>query len=604
MKIVEDKFRDQDQKKSDENAKVLSNFFRCLTMLEKTVERLARQRWYNDEQYPEIYFEILSAIFLVRTWAEDHKIFSGFQIFQDSLAIFITGIAEQVTTLIEASDHSPGKKKVKKTLRQRQQAAIKRSIREMVDHLFEYASQLKDFDTPISESIKKALAESFEKSCLKAHKQRRRQSILSQRGEKSIVFPWETQNTYHELVEDKNRYRREVVEKLKHYKNDIGHKPGCKCRGIYKMKGFRKSPRKIVVLGGHKEKFRIRMVQCEDCGQRFSLLPSFIPREKHFSIDIIGTVLQGIVLFAQSLTGAFESTKLCGRKLKSRQTLLNWLQWAGTLHPATLLIKCGAGCQGYFQEDEGFEKEPGLRTYTVVMADPKTQLIWHMDYVDHVDERSLCASFEDFLQRVNFSVKGVTKDKWKSSTNALRSVFHKVWIGFCHLHFLKKLNKALSSYQQETKRPWKEVNAFCGKIRKILDTATHAGALKARLKALDDEAILHPAVKERIDDLLNNAVHYTSHKQRGGITTTTSIVDNFLKIVKRKLKQVESFRDRISTQTLFKAMANIRNFVPFGSGAKNVGKSPFMLAGGETYGLPWMQVINVYNGFLFTPNAL
>jgi hypothetical protein len=40
------------------------------------------------------------------------------------------------------------------------------------------------------------------------------------------------------------------------------------------------------------------------------------------------------------------------------------------------------------------------------------------------------------------------------------------------------------------------------------------------------------------------------------------------------------------------------------SGAKNVGKSPFMLAGGETYDLPWMQVINMHNGFLFTPKAL
>ena len=100
-------------------------------------------------------------------------------------------------------------------------------------------------------------------------------------------------------------------------------------------------------------------------------------------------------------------------------------------------------------------------------------------------------------------------------------------------------------------------------------------------------------VKKRIDDLRENAVHYTSHKQRSGITITTSIVDNFLKIVKRKLKQVESFRDKAHTQLLFKAMANIRNFVPFMSGAKNVGKSPFMLAGGKTYDLPWMQVINI-----------
>ena len=356
--------------------------------------------------------------------------------------------------------------------------------------------------------------------------------------------------------------------------------------------------------GGHKEEFRIRMVECSDCGQKFSLLPSFIPREKHFSIDMIGIVLRSITLFSQSLNGALENSEMCGRKIKSRQTLLNWIRWAGQLHPATLLVRCGAECQGYFQEDEGFEKEPGLRTYTVVMSDPETQLVWHMDYVDHVDEKTLCASFEDFLQRINFRVKGVVKDKWRSSTNALKSTFYKVWIGFCHLHFLKKLNKAFVSYQKNTKRSWKEINELYEKIKKILETATHAGALKAQLKGLDDEAISYPAIKKRIEDLRDNAVHYTSHKQRSGMTTTTSIVDNFLKGVKRKLKQVESFRDKRSTQSFFCAMANIRNFVPFMPGAKNTRKSPFMLAGGETYGLPWMQVINMHNGFSIAHNKL
>ena len=169
---------------------------------------------------------------------------------------------------------------------------------------------------------------------------------------------------------------------------------------------------------------------------------------------------------------------------------------------------------------------------------------------------------------------------------------------------MKKLNKAFASYRKETKRSWKEVNELYEKIKKILETATHAGALKAQLKGLDDEAISYPAIKKRIEDLRDNAVRYTSHKQRSKMTTTTSIVDNFLKGVKRKLKQVESFRDRRSTQSFFCAMANIRNFVPFMSGAKNKGKSPFMLAGGETYGLPWMQVINMHNGFSIAHNKL
>ena len=537
-------------------------------------------------------------------WIDGYRIYSHLQIFQDSLTIHIANIADQVSTFIETSHSAPGKKKTKKKRREKQQAEIQRSINKMLEHLIEYPGRLEKSNTQIGSSIKSALAESFEKSFWEAQRRRQREVILSPRGEKSFIFPWETPATYHDLVNDPDKFRKNVVEKLKHYQHHSGHRSGCKCRGIYKMKGFRRHPRKTVVHGGYKEKFPIRMVECSDCGQRFSLLPSFIPREKHYAIDIIGNVIRGIVLFGESLNAAFEQTELCGRKLKSRQTVLNWLKWAGNVHPATLLSRCGAECRGYFQEDEGFEKEPGLRTYTVVMSDPETQLVWHMDYVDHVDEKTLCTSFEDFLQRINFSVRGVTKDKWKPSTNALKSVFYKVWIGFCHLHFLKKLSKAFVSYQKETGRPWKEVNELYEKIKKILETARYAGALKAQLNGLNDEAISYPAIKDRIEDLLKNAVHYTSHKQRSGITTTTSIVDNFLKNIKRKLKQVESFRDRIWTRSLFYAMANTRNFVPFMSGAKNAGKSPFELAGGETYGLKWMQVINMHNGFSIAHNTL
>ena len=108
-----------------------------------------------------------------------------------------------------------------------------------------------------------------------------------------------------------------------------------------------------------------------------------------------------------------------------------------------------------------------------------------------------------------------------------------------------------------------------------------------------------------MDELRENAVHYTSHKNRNGITTTTSMADNFLKIIKRKLRQVGSFRDKDCAKLFFKATANVRNFVPFVSGSKNAHKSPFIMAGGETYGLSsWMQIMNMHNAFLFTPNAL
>ncbi len=348
------------------------------------------------------------------------------------------------------------------------------------------------------------------------------------------------------------------------------------------------------------------MVRCLSCGQRFSLLPSFIPREKHFSIDIIGQVLRGAVLFAESTDAVLENMgHLCGRAIKSRQTVLSRLQWTGAHHPATVSTRAGLTGSGYFQEDEGFEKEPGLRTCAVVMAEPRNMTVWHIDYTDHADEESLASSSEEFVKKTDIKVLGISKDRWKPATNALKNVFHGVWIGFCHLHCLKKMSGALAEYQKKTKCSDKEAGRLHNKFRKVLKTATSANSMRAKLKSLNDEALEHPLLRKRVDEPRENAVRHTSHKKRNGITTTTSAADNFLKIIRRKLRQVGSFRDKECAKSFFKATANIRNFAPFVSGSKNAHKSPFILAGGETYGLSsWMQIMNMHNAFLFTPNVV
>jgi hypothetical protein len=382
-----------------------------------------------------------------------------------------------------------------------------------------------------------------------------------------------------------------------------GHEPWCKKCSGYNCIGFRGKDRKPIMVGGRQEQFPIRMIECKECGEKFSLLPSFLPREKHFAIDIIGHVFENMLLFSQSIQAALEGLKVIGRAVKSKQTILNWLRWIGTFHPATILTRAGVVGSGYFQEDEGFEKEPNLRTYSVFMVDPKTLLVWHADYVDHVDEENLCTSFGKFLQRVSFKIIGVTKDKWEASTKALKAIFKGIWIGFCHRHCLKKFRQALVKYQQETKCSDKERSSLYKKFKKVLETSTSQVSLEVKIKMLSEQAFNHPLLKEQLAELKENASHYTCHKKRAGITRTTSIVDNFLKSVKRKLTMAESFRDKECTRLLFQAMANTRNFVPFLPGAKNAHKSPFMLAEGNTYGLPWIQVMNFHNAFLFTANA-
>ena len=42
------------------------------------------------------------------------------------------------------------------------------------------------------------------------------------------------------------------------------------------------------------------------------------------------------------------------------------------------------------------------------MVDSQSMLVWHMDYLDRVDEKTLRDSFEKFVERIDFKVCGVT----------------------------------------------------------------------------------------------------------------------------------------------------------------------------------------------------
>jgi hypothetical protein len=332
------------------------------------------------------------------------------------------------------------------------------------------------------------------------------------------------------------------------------------------------------------------------------LLPSFLAREKHAALDLIGHVVRKMTLFGQSQRATLADLELLLPGRHSLHTLQEWLSWFGTRHPAQILSHAGITGTGYFQEDEGVEDEAGLRTYTVAMVEPTTLLVWHLDYTDHLDEETLAASFTAFLRHLDFTVLGVTKDRWEPATKALKSVFHGLWLAFCHRHELKKWREALRAYQQATHASGSTCQTLYRRIATLLDTAESATVLRLKLKRVehDDPAFTHPLLRPRMEALRTYAVRYTCHHKRLGLTKTTSIVDNFFKQVKRKLRQVESFRDQRSTRLFFRAMATVRNFVPFLSGAKHAHQSPFMLAGGEAYGLPWAQVMNVHDAFVFT----
>lgn len=576
------------------------NVKRTLTSLEKAIERLARQNFYNRSQWPELMITIEESLNDIRLWLDCHALFDGLHQFYTIIIDAFQHLCTLINQLSEICKPKSGKKQVSKKRREKARKNLSGSINSMTDSLNDFFQSSRENENDVAIAIDEGLQESFMKNIIQKFNKKIR-NLVSGRGSKTCVFPWSDPESYLVMVKDKAKYRMEVVNKFSKLVDNKGHKSSCKGPKKYVLCGSRSNPRQTVMIGGKKVRFQIRLLQCKNCKQKFSLLPSFLPREKNFGIDIIGNVSQGMCFFSQSIQGSLTNLQLLGKRaVKSRQTILNWIRWMGTHHPTVNLIRAGIKGSGYLQEDEGFEKEPNLRTYTVIMVDPENMLVWHADYLDHVDEAHLQGSFEDFFKKISFKILGVTKDKWQASTNALKAVFKGIWIGYCHRHCLKKFYKALCDYQKNSKCSQKEVNRLYKIFKKILTESTSKANLEAKLRAIKDEAFNHPALAIRIKELKKNAAHYTCHKNREGIRPTTSLVDNYLKQVKRKLNQVESFRDQAWASLFFRAQANTRNFLPFGPGAKNAHKSPFMLAGGQTYGLPWMQVMNVHDAFLFT----
>ncbi len=405
-----------------------SNFNRTLTMAEKAIKRLIRRTYFNLSQWPDIISQILDAFNIIRSWVKSYKLFSGFKNYYLILTLCLKELSIIIALLIQKCKEVNGKKRTKQSRKQKEQYNLIKHINQMMEHLAEFIGDSSQNTNEFSLKFETAILEAFEKNCLlKIHINK--DFLVSERGDKTYIFAWSDIDTYLDIVNDKKRFRSEILEKIIIHQHITGHKKTCKDPTKYNLNGFRAKSRRTIMRDGLRE-FQIRVIKCKSCGAQFSLLPSFLPREKNFGIDIIGNVFENMLRFSMSIQGAMQNLKtLLSKSVKTKQTILNWLRWMGTLHPAVVLNRAGVKGSGYLQEDEGFEKEPQLRTYSVVMVDPKYLLVWHSDYVDHVDEDTLTSSFEQFMQKIDFKILGVTKDKWKPSTKALKTVFKNIWLG-------------------------------------------------------------------------------------------------------------------------------------------------------------------------------
>jgi len=152
------------------------------------------------------------------------------------------------------------KKQVSKKQKEKQKDSIYLSMNKILDNISSAINSLNIYDTDMSAQIEKFVNLAFEKYMNKAQGLKER-LLVSSRGEKTILS-----QSHH-----------------------IGHKDNCSDNNSYLLIGFRSNPRKVTMKDNKKHTYEIRMGKCKNCGEKFSFMPSFLPREKHFGIEIIGS---------------------------------------------------------------------------------------------------------------------------------------------------------------------------------------------------------------------------------------------------------------------------------------------------------------------------
>jgi len=271
-------------------------------MLEKALDRLARQCYYDRKQYPEIFFEIEKSIMKIRAWIKENEIFCNLKHFYEALGLFIEELGMMISQLWEICKPKSGKKGISKSLRNKEKNRIFKSISSMMDRIRQHLDDRKNNDRILGIALEKGVERSFNKTRIKDLKEKIK-NLVSQRGEKSYIFPWIDIENYDDLLKDSKKFRTEVVDKLEKSVHHTGHKPSCKGPKEYVLYGYRSNPRRTIMNRGKVEIFPIRMIQCKCCQQVFSLIPSFLPREKNFGIEIIGHVYRNMYRFNLSIQG-------------------------------------------------------------------------------------------------------------------------------------------------------------------------------------------------------------------------------------------------------------------------------------------------------------
>jgi hypothetical protein len=251
---------EQDVDVAINNSSSLTNILCILSMLEKAFDRLARQNYNRRNQYPELIIEIESTLAMLRSWIYNYGIFSGTDAFNKAVELWVETVGMLIADLITECTPVKGKKRVKKSRLIYQQENLRKTINKMLNHIKGYIREMPPAVTSVSVMIEKALIKKLAQLCALGGERKTRPAV-SERGNKTYIFPCSDKQYYLILVKDKIKFRTEVVNRLGDYRQFTGHKASCQGDLGYRLRGFRQSARKPIEEGGKQETQRNELVE-------------------------------------------------------------------------------------------------------------------------------------------------------------------------------------------------------------------------------------------------------------------------------------------------------------------------------------------------------
>ena len=106
---------DTDSKTMDTNIEQVLNVLRILSMLEKSLNRLARKNYYNRNQYPEVFIELETSIQSLRSWINTYRTYCMLRSYYVVTILSIQEISRLIEELLVSCKPLSGKKEVKKS---------------------------------------------------------------------------------------------------------------------------------------------------------------------------------------------------------------------------------------------------------------------------------------------------------------------------------------------------------------------------------------------------------------------------------------------------------------------------------------------------------